>query len=906
MRNTLAADVASIEETPMLWLPTRLRGAGLLAPVLALFIIVVAGPAAAQTPGVIGADSPVVAIGPANPVVTVPVTLSRDDTTAVLGFSVQIQLSAEFTALTLPGDITLGNFLTDGGRATNLQVISNGGGSYTVDGVTLGASCGPTEQTGTLFGIALLSAAASATGTVTIQSVTLRDCDNQTLSVTTGDTALVTIDNTAPVVDVTSPDGGETWVYQTVRNITWSATDAAGVASVALEVSTDNGGNWSSIATGEANDGTYAWNVPNTPTTQGLVRVTALDVNGNQAADTSAAVFTILSNSAPVLTAIGAQSVDEGSLLSFTATATDGEAPPQTLSFSLAGTVPAGALITTGGAFTWTPTEAQGPGLYTFDVVVTDDGTPNLTDSVTVAVTVNEVNLAPALSDVPSAATIPELVAYAFDANATDADLPAQTLTFSLVGAPAGAAIDPGVYPFTVRVSDGVASTDSAITLTVDEVTIGVIADLVSSRIDTGNDGDGTMQVQITWSGVAPTDSTLLYRAPYGGYPEYDDSTGTAPSVPAFPPPSPWQPVGTVLANAGLTDEPATRDFWTYVAFVRGAGDNYSAASNLTAGTLNYLLGDFSDGVTEGQGDNTVNTSDISLIGAGYGLTGAAVEPYHYLDVGPTTDLSVNSRPMTDNAINFEDLVMLAINYGTGPQPQLAAGGVVATFAAADRLTIEAPERVTAGQEFLVRLRFEGTGRAQALSAALRWQEGVVEPVAVEAGEWLSQQGGVAFSPRPGVADVALLGVRGAGFGGDGELVVVRFRALAAGEPKVALAAVVARDAANRDVSFESSSRIETAARPAVTLLAPAYPNPFGTSATIEFSLSDPGPITLAVYGVDGRRIRTLADGLWEPGVHRLEWNGQDDEGDRAATGIYFVQLSTRQGRFTKRVTHLR
>ncbi len=41
------------------------------------------------------------------------------------------------------------------------------------------------------------------------------------------------------------------------------------------------------------------------------------------------------------------------------------------LSFSLSGE-PAGASITAGGDFTWTPTEGQGPGVYTFDVVVSD------------------------------------------------------------------------------------------------------------------------------------------------------------------------------------------------------------------------------------------------------------------------------------------------------------------------------------------------------------------------------------------------------------------------------------------------------------------------------------------------------------------------------------------------------
>jgi hypothetical protein len=83
---------------------------------------------------------------------------------------------------------------------------------------------------------------------------------------------------------------------------------------------------------------------------------------------------------------------------------------------------------------------------------------------------VTEVNAAPAIANVPASATIPELSPYTFTATATDSDVPAQTLTFSLVGRAAGAThrrldgcvlVDadrgagPGSYPFTVRVSDG-------------------------------------------------------------------------------------------------------------------------------------------------------------------------------------------------------------------------------------------------------------------------------------------------------------------------------------------------------------------------------------------------------------------------------------------------------------------
>ena len=84
-------------------------------------------------------------------------------------------------------------------------------------------------------------------------------------------------------------------------------------------------------------------------------------------------------NDAPVLNPIGNQTIAEGTELTFTATATDPDLPADTLTFSLAdgtGSVPTGATITAGGLFSWTPTEAQGPGAYTFDVVVSD-GTVN-------------------------------------------------------------------------------------------------------------------------------------------------------------------------------------------------------------------------------------------------------------------------------------------------------------------------------------------------------------------------------------------------------------------------------------------------------------------------------------------------------------------------------------------------
>ena len=90
-------------------------------------------------------------------------------------------------------------------------------------------------------------------------------------------------------------------------------------------------------------------------------------------------------NVAPVLAAIGNKSVNEGSLLTFTATATDADLPANGLTYSLDAGAPTGATINaTTGVFTWTPTESQGGASYNVTVRVTDNGSPALNDFETI------------------------------------------------------------------------------------------------------------------------------------------------------------------------------------------------------------------------------------------------------------------------------------------------------------------------------------------------------------------------------------------------------------------------------------------------------------------------------------------------------------------------------------------
>jgi hypothetical protein len=172
-------------------------------------------------------------------------------------------------------------------------------------------------------------------------------------------------------------------------------------------------------------------------------------------------------NRAPVLGTIAAQEITEESQLKFTASATDADAD-QVLTYTLSGAVPPGAALTPAGVFTWTPTEAQGPGNVTVTVVVTDNGVPPLADQQVVNITVLERNVAPTLT-APTVTPIPEGALWTAQFTGSDTDLPANTLTYSLVSAPPGVSLDPatgavswtpteaqgpGNFTLTVRVAD--------------------------------------------------------------------------------------------------------------------------------------------------------------------------------------------------------------------------------------------------------------------------------------------------------------------------------------------------------------------------------------------------------------------------------------------------------------------
>jgi hypothetical protein len=244
-------------------------------------------------------------------------------------------------------------------------------------------------------------------------------------------------------------------------------------------------------------------------------------------------------NTTPILDPVATRNVNEGDLLTFAVSATDSDLPPQHLAFSLDPGAPAGASMTSDGVFSWTPGEAQGPSTNFLTIRVSDDGSPPLSAAQIVTIIVNEVNSPPVLAPIGDK-IVNEGQTLTFVASASDADIPAQTLSCSLSpGAPGGASINPATGVFNWTPPMGSAPATNTVTIRVTDNGSPALSVSETFRIMVVGGprllsivADSTGNVSVTWQ----TNPGKTYRVLYTG----DLST-------------PWTALGSDVTATGTT-----------------------------------------------------------------------------------------------------------------------------------------------------------------------------------------------------------------------------------------------------------------------------------------------------------------------------------------------------------------
>lgn len=331
-------------------------------------------------------------------------------------------------------------------------------------------------------------------------------------------------DTTAPTSGVAALAADSPEIFA----VSWSGLDepgGSGLAGFDIYVS-DNGGAYSRWVEGSGPGGAVFLGTPDHVYRFYSV---AYDQAGNREeppAVPDATTRVSVVNAPPMLAALPNDAVNEGDLFAGTASAVDTDTPPQTVTFSLP-VRPSGATIgAANGQIRWQTGELNGPGAYLFQVTATDNGIPARSTSMSFTVTVHEVNTAPNLATLdPVSVDAGELMSVT--PIAWDADVPAQTLTYSLVTAPAGAHIQPGdgtitwtpsaanaghTYDVAVRVVDDgpgtLGATQSFRILVPGRLKLGV----GSAVVQAGEEGDIPLHA-LAGAGIARIQATVMAPA---------------------------------------------------------------------------------------------------------------------------------------------------------------------------------------------------------------------------------------------------------------------------------------------------------------------------------------------------------------------------------------------------------
>ena len=80
------------------------------------------------------------------------------------------------------------------------------------------------------------------------------------------------------------------------------------------------------------------------------------------------------------------------------------------------------------------------------------------------------------------------------------------------------------------------------------------------------------------------------------------------------------------------------------------------------------------------------------------------------------------------------------------------------------------------------------------------------------------------------------------------------------------------------------------------------YPNPFNPETTISFSLKSDSFVNLNIYNIKGQKVKSLTSDFYRSGTHQVIWNGTDENGRNAGSGIYLYNMTAGEYTQTRRM----
>jgi hypothetical protein len=407
----------------------------------------------------------------------------------------------------------------------------------------------------------------------------------------------------------------------------------------------------------------------------------------------------------------------------------------------------------------------------------------------------------------------------------------------------------------------------------------------------------------LKWTAVPNTKKYIIRFNFQNQYPTYQDPN----------PPYPANMTEGILATDTVTGSQyhfvgPQPDKYAFSLWTLSKYGVLSGAHSTAIGT-NYILGDY----------NPTPNGCIQF-GAEFGELAMAYNSVfgdpnfnQYLDIAPTNDMSAHGYPIPDKAVNFEDLVIFALNYddhhalpdgscpaptATNEQQESATSKPVAT---ALDVTAVVPSRLRAGDECVVPIKISDFESVKGYHVVLDFDRTAFELVRVEQGTGYQSVAESFFYVNKKTSKIDVSGVvlgKDVQFTSD-ELFRVVLKAKHASDANVEGVELTFRDRENRNIAA-SLSVSRTVVLPTEFALSQNYPNPFNPTTTIEFSLPTASEYKLSIFNVLGQVVKTF-EGRSEAGYLSFDWDAS-----MQSSGVYLYRLEAGSFEATRKMVLLK
>lgn len=417
--------------------------------------------------------------------------------------------------------------------------------------------------------------------------------------------------------------------------------------------------------------------------------------------------------------------------------------------------------------------------------------------------------------------------------------------------------------------------------------------------------GTPTGSTELSWTAVT---NAQKYEVRYNFTNEYPAFTSGLPPNPAT------RGAGIFAvqtAETAYTFEGPQPDIYAFTIWTLSKHGLWSTTGNMDVVATNYILGDFYNSGAAAMGpDGCIDFGDeFGALAIAYNSVSPSTYYNPYLDIAPTSDATSLGYPIPDLAVDFEDLIIFALNYDehrcakSGIQFDMGDSRLLAGVPSTLDLSAGVPTRIAAGSDIIVPVSVNYAEAIKGFHIVLGYNNADFDLVRVESGEIYSgvEESFFYFDRNSDKIDISgvVLGYDAA-FEGQ-EMFRIVLHANAEAELNLDDVELTLRDAANHDIQAAfSTNPLHNGGLPTAFELAQNYPNPFNPTTTIEMALPTASDYRLTIYNVLGQTVRTF-EGRADAGYVTIQWDASNN-----SSGIYLYKMEAGTYEVTKKMVLLK